>query len=49
MRRLAAAYRAGAIPLAQLTVRVQGWINHVRFGNTVGLRKAVLKVNLRRR
>ena len=47
--RLAAAYRAGAIPLAQLTGRVQGWINHVRFGNTVGLRKAVLKVNLRRR
>ncbi|WP_423226105.1 reverse transcriptase domain-containing protein [Candidatus Amarolinea aalborgensis] len=49
LRRLAAAYRAGAIPLAQLTARVQGWINHVRFGNTVGLRKAVLKVNLRRR
>ena len=49
LRRLAAAYRTGAIPLAQLTGRVQGWINHVRFGNTVGLRKAVLKVNLRRR
>lgn len=46
---LAAAYRVGAIPLAQLTTHVRGWINHVRFANTVGLRKAVLKVNLQRR
>ena len=46
---LAAAYRVGAIPLAQLTTHLRGWINHVRFANTVGLRKAVLRVNLQRR
>ena len=35
-------YAAGAITLEQLTASVQGWVNHVRYGNTVGLRKAVL-------
>ena len=28
-------------PLASVTTSVQGWVNHVRYGNTVGLRKAV--------
>ncbi len=28
--------------LANLTVSVRGWVNHVRYGNTVGLRKAIL-------
>jgi hypothetical protein len=36
------AYQAGEIALEDLRVRVNGWINHVRFGNTVGLRKAIL-------
>jgi hypothetical protein len=39
---LLAAWQADAIPLAQVTASVQGWVNHVRYGNTVGLRKAVL-------
>jgi hypothetical protein len=41
-RDLRAAYQAGQVPLAQVTASVRGWINHVRYGNTVGLRKAVL-------
>jgi hypothetical protein len=41
-RRLLDAYHAGEIPLTQVTASVQGWVNHVRYGNTVGLRKAVL-------
>lgn len=40
-RRLMDGYRAGEIPLTQVTVSVRGWVNHVRYGNTVGLRKAV--------
>jgi RNA-directed DNA polymerase len=41
-RRLLQEFQAGTIPLAQVTVRVRAWINHVRYGNTVGLRKAIL-------
>jgi hypothetical protein len=37
-----AAQGADAVPLASITATVQGWVNHVRYGNTVGLRKAVL-------
>jgi hypothetical protein len=33
---------AGNIALDQLTASAQGWANHARYGNTVGLRKAVL-------
>ena len=40
--RLAAEYAAGRIDLKQLTASVRGWANHARYGNTVGLRKAVL-------
>jgi len=39
---LLAAYRAGRIDLATLEHSLQGWINHVRFGDTWGLRKAML-------
>ncbi len=42
LRALAGAYARGEITLEQLTASVQGWVNHVRYGNTVGLRKAVL-------
>lgn len=35
-------YEAGEISLAELTASVQGWVNHVRYGNSVGLRKAIL-------
>ena len=36
------AHDAGETPLTSVTASVQGWVNHVRYGNTVGLRKAVL-------
>ena len=44
-RRLAQSYdlfRAGRITFAELDASVQGWINHVRFGDTWGLRTALL-------
>jgi RNA-directed DNA polymerase len=34
-------YAAGEIALDRLTASAQGWANHARYGNTVGLRKAV--------
>ena len=43
-RRLAerhAAWRAGAISFAEFDASVQGWINHVRFADTWGLREHV--------
>jgi hypothetical protein len=43
LRALLAAYARGEIPLETVTASVQGWVNHVRYGNTVGLRKAVLR------
>jgi hypothetical protein len=42
LRHLIAACRTGDIPASRVTASVQGWVNHVRYGNTVGLRKAVL-------
>lgn len=32
----------GVLPQQAVTASVQGWVNHVRYGNTVGLRKRVL-------
>jgi len=32
----------GELSFEQMTASVQGWVNHTRYGNTVGLRKAVL-------
>jgi RNA-directed DNA polymerase len=37
-----AAYSRGEIEFAELDATVQGWINHVRYGDTWGLRRAVL-------
>ena len=37
-----AAYCRGEIQLERVTASVQGWVNHARYGSTVGLRKAVL-------
>lgn len=42
LRQLARAYAAGRLPIETLTASVQGWVNHLRYGNTVGLRKSVL-------
>jgi RNA-directed DNA polymerase len=39
-RAMMAAYRAGELELARVSASVQGWVNHVRHGKTVGLRKA---------
>ena len=42
LRKLYTAYARGELPFERLTASVQGWANHVRYANTVGLRKAVL-------
>jgi len=42
LRRLIVAHAYGEIPIEQITASVQGWVNHVRYGNTVGLRKKIL-------
>jgi hypothetical protein len=42
LRRLSAAYAGGEIDLDAVTSSVHGWVNHVRYANTVGLRKALL-------
>ncbi len=42
LKRLLAAYAADEIPLERVTASVQGWVNHLRFGDTWGLRRAVL-------
>lgn len=41
-RQLLREFATKVIPLARVTVSVRGWVNHVRYGNTVGLRKAIL-------
>jgi hypothetical protein len=43
LRRLQAEYDAGAITFAELDASIQGWINHVRYADTWGLRKAILR------
>ena len=41
-KQLRSAHRTGEISLDQVTASVQGWVNHTRFGDTWGLRRAVL-------
>jgi RNA-directed DNA polymerase len=41
-RGLVRCYVDGELPLDRVTASAQGWANHARYGNTVGLRKAVL-------
>ncbi|MCI0576431.1 MAG: reverse transcriptase/maturase family protein [Chloroflexi bacterium] len=36
-------YQAGEITTEEVNATVQGWINHVRYGDTWGLRRAVLR------
>lgn len=40
-RRLLGEFRNGAVPLSTVTSSVKGWVNHVHYGNTIGLRKAM--------
>jgi RNA-directed DNA polymerase len=42
LRALAERYADGEVTLDQVTASVCGWINHVRYANTLGLREAVL-------
>lgn len=42
-RRLLKQYERGEIELTQVHASVRGWINHVRFANTVGLRKKLFR------
>jgi hypothetical protein len=39
-------YARGELPLEDLEASLRGWVNHLRYGNTVGLRKSVLAKNL---
>jgi RNA-directed DNA polymerase len=36
-------YRAGQLPADILAASLRGWVNHVRYANTVGLQKAILR------
>ncbi len=42
LRRLADGYASGEIPFERLDASVRGWVNHVRYGDTWGLRRAML-------
>jgi hypothetical protein len=42
LRSLRAEYAGCRLPFTELTASVQGWSNHVRYGNTIGLRKSLL-------
>ncbi|MEW6668487.1 MAG: reverse transcriptase domain-containing protein [Thermodesulfobacteriota bacterium] len=43
LRSLAKQYGERKVGLKQITASVQGWVNHVRYGDTYGLRKAILE------
>ena len=36
-------YSAGEIALSEVDASVQGWVNHIRYANTIGLRKSILQ------
>jgi len=42
LRELVYAYSIGELTKEQLDASINGWTNHVRYANTVGLRKAIL-------
>lgn len=41
LRGLLALYAAGQVPLERVHASTQGWVNHLRYGDTWGLRRAV--------
>ncbi|MGH7491110.1 MAG: reverse transcriptase domain-containing protein [bacterium] len=47
LRKLMRAYHKQEIPHSKVTGSVQSWVNHARYGNTVGLRKRMLCRNIR--
>jgi RNA-directed DNA polymerase len=42
LRRQLEEYSTGGVSISKLNASIQGWVNHVRYGDTWGLRKAVL-------
>lgn len=42
LRRQLEEYSTGGVSLSKLNASLQGWVNHVRYGDTWGLRRAVL-------
>jgi RNA-directed DNA polymerase len=40
-KRLLASYAAGEVSLERVTASVRGWVNHARYGDTRGLRRAL--------
>lgn len=42
LRGLVRVWEAGELDAGALAASLSGWVNHARYGNTVGLRKAVL-------
>lgn len=42
LRAFAAGYASGELALDRIQASIAGWVNHVRFGNTTGLRTSVL-------
>jgi len=43
LRSLLAGFACGELPFSQIDASVKGWVNHVRYGNTVGLRKSIFR------
>ena len=43
LRELVSEYHSGRRGIDDVGVSVRGWVNHVRYANSVGLRKAVLR------
>jgi retron-type reverse transcriptase len=43
LRGLLSSWQSGEVTSEALVASIQGWCNHIRYGNTVGLRKAVLR------
>ena len=49
IKRRISKYHEGTLTLDDIHASVRGWVNHVRYGNTVGLRKSVFRqLSLRR-
>ena len=42
LRRMMDEYHRGEIDIEAIDATIAGWVNHARFGNTVGLRKRAL-------
>ena len=46
LRILLAAYASGQLVFDKLDASIQGWINHVRYADTWGLRRSVLNFSI---